>query len=222
MNSLKSRDPRRAPDANAVRKTERILDAARHVFLRIGYGAAAVDTIAAVANVSKATLYTRFESKQALFAAVIERECHLCSRRMALAEQSPATNLPGALRRIAETLLDIFAEPQNVAILRLVIAEIPRFPELGTLFYEAGPAVTRDNVAAFLERHRGSLRQVDAATAAQDFISLLRGDLQVRALLGVGDLSAAARHRTAERAVDAFLRVYGINQAASKQTPDAF
>ena len=212
MNSLKSRRPRRAqaPDASTVRKTERILDAARHVFLRIGYGAAAVDTIAAIANVSKATLYTRFESKQALFAAMIERECRLCSQRMALAEQAPAADLPEALRRIAETLLDIFAEPQNVAILRLVIAEIPRFPELGTLFYEAGPAVTRANVAAFLERHRELLRPVDAVTAAQDFISLLRGDLQVRALLGVGDLSAAARVRTAERTVDAFLRIYAV------------
>lgn len=192
-----------------ARKTEQILDAARAVFLKIGFGAATVDAIATEAGVSKATLYTRFDSKEALFAAVIERECRACSKRMTLAEEAPANDFQSALRRVAETILDIFAEPQNLAILRLVLAEIPRFPELGKLFYDAGPAVTLANLAAFLSRNRRSLQPMgDAATAAQDLISLLRGDLQIRALLGVGDLSIDARRRIAERAVDAFLRVY--------------
>ena len=179
------------------------------MFLKIGFGAATVDAIAAEAAVSKATLYTRFDSKGALFAAVIERECRACSKRMTLAEEAPARDFQTALRRVAETILDIFAEPQNLAILRLVLAEIPRFPELGRLFYDAGPAVTLSNLAAFLSRNRQSLQLTDPLTAAQDLISLLRGDLQVRALLGVGDLSASARRRIAERAVGAFLRVYG-------------
>lgn len=195
-------------------KTEQILDAARAVFLKIGFGAATVDAIATEAGVSKATLYTRFDSKEALFAAVIRRECRACSKRMTLAEEAPANDFQSALRRIAETILDIFAEPQNLAILRLVLAEIPRFPELGKLFYDAGPAVTLANLAAFLSRNRRSLQSMeDAVTAAQDLISLLRGDLQIRALLRVGDLSVGARRRIAERAVDAFLRVYSSGRA---------
>lgn len=194
----------------ATRKTQCILDAARGVFLEIGYGATTVDAIAAAAGVSKATLYTRFPSKQALFAAVIHRECQACSLRMRLVEEAPVDDFRNALQRIAETLLDIFAEPQNLAILRLVLAEIPRFPELGTLFYDAGPAVTRDNLVEFLRRHRTQLRPCTVESAAQDLISLLRGDMQIRALLGVGDLSMAARQRIAERAVDAFLKLYAI------------
>lgn len=202
-------------DAEACRaagqkKTERILDAAHRVFLRSGYGAATVDAIATAARVSKATIYTRFDSKQAMFAAVIQRECRACSRRMALDEAADTPDLAAALHRVADTLLDIILLPQNLAIQRLVIAEMPRFPELGAVFYESGPAVTLSNLAAFLDREkdRSHLRFKDATVAAQQFISLLRGDIQVRALIGVGDLSDAARKHVADRTVEAFLRLY--------------
>ena len=197
-------------DCPRQRKTESILDAARLTFLETGYGAASMDLIAARAGVSKATVYTRFTSKQELFAAVIGRECQACSLRMSVAEDAPAPDLEAALHHIAETLLDIITLPRNLAILRLVIAEWPRFPELGTVFYESGPALTLHNLAAFLQRahQRGQLRCSDATAAAQHFISLLRGDIQIRALLGAGDLSEAARKRVADHAVAAFLSLY--------------
>lgn len=192
-------------------KTEKILDAALQTFLESGYGAASVDVITARAGVSKATVYTRFPSKQDMFAAVIERECKACAERMSLAEVSPAPDLARALYRIADTLLDIILLPQNLAIQRLVIAEWPRFPELGRVFYESGPLGTLRNLATFLhsEHERGLLRIDDATAAAQHFISLLRGDIQIRALLGVGDLSKAARKRVADYAVTAFMRLHG-------------
>lgn len=192
------------------RKTEKILDAALLAFLDAGYGAASMDLIAAGAGVSKATVYTRFPSKQELFAAVIARECTACSERMTLAETSPAPDVASALNRIADTLLDIIMLPRNLAIQRLVIAEWPRFPELGTVFYESGPLLTLRNLAAFLQREhqRGTLHIDDATAAAQHFISLLRGDIQIRALLGVGDLSKAVRKRVADHAVSAFMHLY--------------
>jgi AcrR family transcriptional regulator len=198
-----------ASSSSCQSKTEKILDAARRVFLEIGFTAATVDAIAAAAGVSKATIYTRFDSKQALFAAVIQKECRYSTGRIALAEDAPARDLESALKHIAETLLDVITDPDKLAILRLVIAEIPRFPELGPLYYEAGPAVTLTQLTAFLDRHRGELRTRDTAAAAQDFLSLLRGHLLVRALLGAGDLSKAARKRVADHAVTTFLGLYG-------------
>lgn len=192
-------------------KTEKILDAALQTFLESGYGAASVDVITARAGVSKATVYTRFPSKQDMFAAVIGRECRACAERMTLAEISPAPDLALALHRIADTLLDIITLPRNLAIQRLVIAEWTRFPELGRVFYESGPLGTLQNLATFMQREgeRGLLHFEDATVAAQHFISLLRGDIQIRALLGVGDLSKAARKRVADHAVAAFMRLYG-------------
>ncbi|HEU0198291.1 MAG TPA: TetR/AcrR family transcriptional regulator [Nevskiaceae bacterium] len=203
------------PNAHALRKTECIVNAARTVFVETGYGAATVDGIAAAAGVSKATIYTRFASKQALFAAVVERECAACSKRMALVEEAPDPGLSQALRDIADTLLDIILLPRNLSLLRLVIAELPRFPELGRTFYDSGPAVTLKNLTGFIERRiaRGELRARDAAVAAQHFISLLRGDIQWRVLMGGVEISQTTRREAVDRSLEAFLQLYGAPPA---------
>ena len=46
---------------------ERILDAARKVFLRRGFEGASIDEIAEVARSGKPTIYARFRDKRALF-----------------------------------------------------------------------------------------------------------------------------------------------------------
>ncbi|MEO0613750.1 MAG: helix-turn-helix domain-containing protein, partial [Pseudomonadota bacterium] len=61
-------------EANDV-KEHAIIDAARQSFLAKGFDAASMDEIALLANVSKRTVYNRFRSKEALFAAAILTTC---------------------------------------------------------------------------------------------------------------------------------------------------
>src|ERR1700730_16839402 len=53
---------------------ERILDAARNVFLERGFEGASIDEIAKAARSGKPTIYARFANKRALFTAVVMRE----------------------------------------------------------------------------------------------------------------------------------------------------
>jgi AcrR family transcriptional regulator len=53
---------------------QRILDAAGKVFLERGFEGASVEEIAEVARAGKPTIYARFPSKEALFAAVVARK----------------------------------------------------------------------------------------------------------------------------------------------------
>jgi AcrR family transcriptional regulator len=53
---------------------EALLDAAARVFARQGYVAASVDDVAWEAGVTKGAVYSNFASKEALFAAVMERQ----------------------------------------------------------------------------------------------------------------------------------------------------
>ena len=53
---------------------ERILDAAGKAFLERGFEGASVEEIAVVACAGKPTIYARFASKEALFAAVVARK----------------------------------------------------------------------------------------------------------------------------------------------------
>ena len=54
-------------------KARNILEAARALFIARGYEAASMDAVAKAANVSKATVYAYFNSKNELFAAIVAR-----------------------------------------------------------------------------------------------------------------------------------------------------
>src|SRR5947209_690765 len=63
-----------APDRLGARDgREALLDAAMEVFATAGYTGATVDAIAHTAGMSKAGFYWHFESKEAIFAAVVAR-----------------------------------------------------------------------------------------------------------------------------------------------------
>src|SRR5689334_18836310 len=55
-----------------VARRERLVAAAEHVFVEMGYSAASMDGIARRAGMSKKTIYQVFETKHELFAAVID------------------------------------------------------------------------------------------------------------------------------------------------------
>ena len=60
-----------ADEPRSVRKRSAILDAATTLFLRNGYLGTSMDEIAALARVSKQTVYKHFADKESLFAAIV-------------------------------------------------------------------------------------------------------------------------------------------------------
>ena len=66
------------PDFEAADNAKRrqIIEGARAVFLAQGFDAASMNDIARKAGVSKGTLYVYFDSKEALFVAITDEQCH--------------------------------------------------------------------------------------------------------------------------------------------------
>lgn len=190
-------------------KPNQCLEAARQVFTRQGYSAASMDEIAAAAQVSKATVYAHFKSKQGLFAAMMRRECHRCMEQMALPDEVHQLELEPALQRIAASFLAAAMDDGILELMRTVIAESPRLPELGQIFYNAGPRTTNEGVVAYLDRacSQGLLVIEDTRIASIQFLGMLRGDLQMRALMGL-DIDQAEVDCLADSAVGAFLRAH--------------
>lgn len=190
-------------------KAEQCLKAARHVFTKRGYGAASMDSVAEEAGISKATVYAHFGNKQGLFAAMMQRECRRCMDRMAIPDDVHQLELKPALLRIATSFVAVGLDPEVLEILRTAIAESPRFPELGEIFYTSGPRTTLDGVIAYLDRvcSEGLLRINDTETAAMQFLGMLRGDLQMRALFGL-PVSQHEVTQAAHAAVTTFLDSY--------------
>ena len=119
---------------------ERLRVAAHRLFLRQGYLATSIDAILAEAGIaSKETLYRHYASKEALFADVLS---HLTMEQPGFSERLTALLAPDdlealrqALTTLAREILAMMNQPGYLPLVRMVIAESPRFPQLGALFF---------------------------------------------------------------------------------------
>ena len=171
---------------NAADKRRAILLGARAVFMQHGFGGASMDAIADATSVSKMTLYRYFDSKETLFAGLIEEQCER------ILEQDPAAPLGGlplreALVRFGERLLNTVYAPETLALHRIVLAELQRFPELGVLFYRSGPERNISALASYLENlsKEDNLKVDNPRKTAEEFFELVRGYTHLRLLLGI-------------------------------------
>ncbi len=158
----------------AARLGERILDAATHLFLSQGYGATSIDAVARRARISKRTFYHRFDDKPALFVAVVHR---IIDRLRSPGDvELLVGDLQEILQRLARFILRAALLPQAIALNRMLVAELARFPKLATVATERG--VTDEAIrfiAGILEREirAGNLALDNPAFAAQQFLHMM-------------------------------------------------
>jgi AcrR family transcriptional regulator len=179
--------PGRPTAAMAEAKREAIVAAAAEVFLEMGFGAASMDAIARTAGVSKATIYSHFTNKQALFGAIMQGRCGRMIDTAFSAADLAARGPEAALTLIGRQFLDLLLTPGSLPLYRLVLAEAPRFPELGQVFYRSGPDRVAGALAAYLEEQhrRGALKVDDPRLAAEQFFGMVLGHLHIKVLLAI-------------------------------------
>ena len=178
-----------------------MLEAATALFLREGYGATSLEAVAAAAGVSKRTLYARFAGKAALLQAVVAR---LVARWLPPfdAGLEGGADLEATLLAAARVMLATALVPEALALYRLIIAEIGRFPELGPIMHEAGAGAGTERLAAVMQ----GAGIADPIWAAEQFMVLVLSVPQRRGL-GLGPaLDEAEQLDWARRAVALFLR----------------
>jgi TetR/AcrR family transcriptional regulator, mexJK operon transcriptional repressor len=191
-------------------KKQSVLNAALRLFLEQGYGTTSMDAIAREAGVSKATLYAHVKNKEELFAAITAS----CANRHVTPHYAFETghdDIRTELLRFARDHVAFLLSEEGAAMYRIVIAEAPRFPELGRAFFANGPAVKCGALADYLKNadQRGLLKIDDASLAACELIALAGGVLHLRAMLGLAhEISAKEQEAVIEHGVDAFLRAY--------------
>ncbi|MBV9554526.1 MAG: TetR/AcrR family transcriptional regulator [Alphaproteobacteria bacterium] len=190
-------------------KAESILAAAQRTFLANGFGAASMDAIAREAGASKATLYAYFASKEELFGAVVARESERYAREFPAGELDPH-EVEASLTLIADRFLRLLLSPEVIAINRIIIGEVARFPVLAEVFWRAGPERIRAQVEGFLRRAAavGSVEVPDTRLAAEQFTSLVRGEIHLQRLLGLGAAEPDAIAAAARAAVATFRRAF--------------
>lgn len=190
-------------------KVRQLMDAAYQLFLSHPYDAVSTDAIAKAASVSKATLYVYFPSKEALFAALVSEKCER-TEHLIWSSLPASQGIDEVLLSIARQFIQIFASCDGLAFYRSLIAQIPRFPELGEIFYESGPRIVHEKIEALLRAAdaRGQLAVPDPALAARQFLQLVSADIQLNGLLGLPPLTEQRISDTIESGVALFVRGY--------------
>ncbi|MFI5013305.1 MAG: TetR/AcrR family transcriptional regulator [Hyphomicrobiales bacterium] len=199
----------------SARKRRAILDAATEVFLQKGYLATSMDEIAALAAVSKQTVYKNFPGKETLFVEIVSSVTNRASGRVhsEMPDLAEGEDIAEYLRRYAYRQLTVVLTPRVMQLRRLVIGEVGRFPELARALFDGGPRRAMAAMAVLFERlaDRGLLAIDDPAVAASQFNWLIMGEPLNRAML-LGDEAVpkpAELRRHAAAGVRVFLASYG-------------
>ncbi len=198
------------PTSRGEQRKEGLLAAARQIFLEKGYAGTSIDEVVQRTGGSKASVYKYFGSKEGLFAEMFAEHCQVILASLAI-PNTMTDNLEQTLTLFAERVLVAFVDGERIAMIRALIAEAARFPDLAQMAYNTGPKHGLGLLADFLQRHHqaGLINCPHPDIAAIQFMEMIKGHVQWRALLG---LPAFPDHLNREDyikdAVGVFLRGY--------------
>jgi len=187
-----------------------ILAAARSVFEEQGFDRASMAEIAERLGGSKTTLYSYYPSKEDLFVACIEEDLEADAGALVdLVRGIP--DLRRALEEFGKAYLIKAMGPRPIANYRM-LALMPAENGIGRRFYEQGLRQAWLRFAGYLAEQMGAgrLRPGDPWVMAMHLKGMLEAEHFDRQLLNAEpEPHPATLERTADNAVEAFLRAYG-------------
>lgn len=155
----------------AQEKRALIVTAATALFLELGYDRTSLARIAERSGVSRATLFKQFPSKAALFDAIVTESWSTAEEE----DPPPAGNVVDGLSIIGRRYAALLSRPQMTDLFRIVIAELPRFPELAHAQFSQGKMPYFESVRSYLlaEHEVGTVRVEDVDLAATQFLGMI-------------------------------------------------
>jgi AcrR family transcriptional regulator len=163
--------PRRKAKQDRSRLTvEALLEAAARVLEQRGYPRATTNHIAATAGASPGTLYEYFESKEAVYAALIQQQLEAVAAAIRAEDLDPEAPLHDTLARLLI---------RAMRAMRLGPGLLRSLDQVPGAVFRNSLAAARQSVIAFirslLEEHRRDLRVTDLDLAALMVVSATEG-----------------------------------------------
>ena len=194
------------------RKNKDIVHAAQAIFMEQGYNKASMAQIARRADVSTATLYNHFSSKQELFGAVMRdlwEDLSLDINEEKLSKLDVTKGLVKIGTQYAEFLGQDIMRP----LFRVIIAEAETFPELGKELYIQGKKPYLDRIEAYLKTKtkEGVLSVKNPEIATRQFLGMINDVVFWPRFLVVDlEISANEQKKIIKEAAETFLARYII------------
>ena len=190
-------------------KRAAILQAARQNFFAEGYTRAAMAEIARQADVSTATLYKHFSSKEVLFGAVVE-DAYSDSSTITL-ESFEGQSAREALHKLFRIYVDQQFSREGNALLRAVIAEVPSAPQLAGEVYERSTKTRYRHIQDLIEKYisLGELKPHDPQLGTKLLSGMVKEFFIWPALFGQEVAAPENIDELVLAAVDTYLARYG-------------
>jgi AcrR family transcriptional regulator len=203
------------------RKEERpseILAAAMEEFVEHGYAATKLEDVARRAGITKGTLYLYFESKDALFKAVVRETIVplLASAEQLVDDHDGGPEL--LLRRLVLQWWETLSATRLAGITKLVISEAANFPELAQFWFDEVVQRGRKIFAAVLWRgiEGGVFREVDVEHAVRMILApVLMAAIWKHSFLAC-EKEEFPVERYLETSIEIYLRGIAAEPAASR------
>ena len=208
---------KRAGGAGRIRQIARdqlsleVIRSAKDVFLRHGR-ASNLDDVAKAAKVTRQTLYNLFGSKEQLFREVVRSIYERILRPVLHVDRKE--DMRETLYAYGRQLLIAGLDLESLLLLRLTVAELRDFPDLGKILYRA-TARQAPALAGYFDEQidAGNLIRFDTLAAAHAFSGAITSHARWRTLLGAGVEPEERTEATLGFAVDTFVR--GLKPARS-------
>jgi AcrR family transcriptional regulator len=190
--------------------------AAQELFLEQGYDAVTMDMVVDLARVSKATAYAHFASKELLFATVMIDLTGLSGDEIWRPTEAIG-DIAVELERLARNFMTAFLTRQAILFRRTIVSAVTRFPSIGEAVYTSGPKVIVERTVMFMTAANaaGKLHVPDAELAADQFLSLVRGFIDIKGMLSQELPSDDQIEKHIAAAIRIFLVHYGNDGAAA-------
>lgn len=136
-----------------------------------------MDAIAEAASVSNRTVYSHFENKERLLAAVFRHSAERLRPQFSTKHIGTASEFQSALQSFGEQFVGLLTHPTINGMGRVMIEEARRHPVMAKEFYAWGPIQTENQLVDFFElgKQRGWLVAADTRLAAQQLLALWQG-----------------------------------------------
>lgn len=186
------------------KKRGQILEAAVEEFQKRGFVGASMDRIAELANVSKRTVYNHFESKEALFNAIVGLMFEE-ARETVDVTYAPGQPLREQLVELGRAEGRLLQSERFMRLARMALGETMRAPEIAKAAQEETDKMSVFNDFMAAAHDDGAIIADDIGDAASQFIGLLKGRAFWPYVLSGGRVSADDMEMIVQTAVDTFM-----------------
>jgi AcrR family transcriptional regulator len=165
-----ARSPNRAE--RAAERRAAIVEAAMEEFVARGFAATRIDDIAKRAGVAKGTIYLHFKDKESMFEELIRTAIVPLVVRLH-ASPPPSGSIRDAIEAFARVFIQEIATTRRADIVRLIIAEGPRFPAIADFYYREVISRGLAGMRALIELAiaRGEIRHAELARFPQILVA---------------------------------------------------